>query len=300
MVKYPLVSIIIPTYKGNISLKRAIESALNQSYKNIEVIVVDDNDPDTEYRKLTESIMAYFSNNPHVVYIKHDKNKNGSAARNTGFRYSKGDYICFLDDDDVFKESKVEKQVFYLEKYQQYHAAYCWRIQNGEIVKCSKTGDLTKEILTLEYTPYTSSLMLKRDCFKKLDGFDESYKRHQDFEFLLRFFKHYKIGVVEEPLIEIIGNEVNNTLHGVELEELKGKFLNQFETEINELDKSEKGFKKKVYARHYSMVFLNYLKRGHLFSATRVLIKYSLFSGLFFYRAIYKHIINYLKVKSQK
>ena len=96
----PLVSVIIPTYKRPDYLDRAIDSVLNQTYNNIEIIVVDDNNPNTEGRERTEKIMRRYENNPHVIYIKHEYNKNGSAARNTGFKASHGVYLAFLDDDD--------------------------------------------------------------------------------------------------------------------------------------------------------------------------------------------------------
>ena len=94
------VSVIITTYKRADMLSRAINSVLNQTYKNIEVIVVDDNGNGSEYRLKTEIIMNKYSQIDNLKYIKHKENKNGSAARNTGIREATGDIICFLDDDD--------------------------------------------------------------------------------------------------------------------------------------------------------------------------------------------------------
>ena len=79
-----LISVVIPTYKNRGGLVSSIESVLNQTYTNFEVIVVDDNSPTSMERGTTEQIMQQFVNNPKVVYIKHEKNKNGAAARNTG------------------------------------------------------------------------------------------------------------------------------------------------------------------------------------------------------------------------
>ncbi|MDQ5913792.1 MAG: hypothetical protein QG623_411 [Patescibacteria group bacterium] len=81
----PLVSIIIPTYKGSTTLARAIMSCLGQSYMPTEIIIVDDNDPKSTERYKTESIVKNYENLGNVIYIKHSKNRNGSAARNTGF-----------------------------------------------------------------------------------------------------------------------------------------------------------------------------------------------------------------------
>ncbi|MDP3388286.1 MAG: glycosyltransferase family 2 protein [Eubacteriales bacterium] len=94
MKKTPLVSVLIPTYKSTSSLKMSVESVLSQTYENYEIIVIDDNNPDTEYRRRTEAIMDRYIHNPKIMYIKHSKNKNGAAARNTGFKNSKGELIC--------------------------------------------------------------------------------------------------------------------------------------------------------------------------------------------------------------
>ena len=94
------VSVIIPTFKRPGELGRAINSVLAQTYSNIEVVVVDDNNDGDEFRKETELFMKRFESNDRVKYIKHTKNQNGSAARNTGIANSDGEFIAFLDDDD--------------------------------------------------------------------------------------------------------------------------------------------------------------------------------------------------------
>ena len=100
-----LVTIVIPTYKRPDQLKRVIDSCLSQTYSNVEIIVVDDNYPETEYRKATEKVMHLY-NNKNIKYIKHDKNRNGSAARNTGLANATGKYITFVDDDDILYQEK--------------------------------------------------------------------------------------------------------------------------------------------------------------------------------------------------
>src|SRR5699024_9821532 len=93
----PLVSIIIPTYGRPFVLDKAIKSVLNQNYNNYELIIVDDNNPGTEFRKSTEDLMENYKKHSKVTYLKHSKNMNASAARNTGIMKSSGDYLCFLD-----------------------------------------------------------------------------------------------------------------------------------------------------------------------------------------------------------
>lgn len=120
-----MVSIIIPTYKRPNKLIRAIESCLTQSYKNIEIVVVDDNTDGDEFRTQTEELMLKFQNDSKVKYIKHHTNQNGSAARNTGIKNSVGDYITFLDDDDVIAPTKIERQVEFLESHGDDYGVVC-------------------------------------------------------------------------------------------------------------------------------------------------------------------------------
>lgn len=119
-----MVTVIIPTYKRAKYIERAIQSVLNQTYQDFEIIVVDDNDANTEDRKHMEQIMKKYEENRKIQYIKHEKNKNGAAARNTGITLAKGKYISFLDDDDYYMATRLEKLVQVLEKNYNYNAAY--------------------------------------------------------------------------------------------------------------------------------------------------------------------------------
>lgn len=259
------ISVIIPTYKGADVICRAVNSVLEQEYsEEFEVIVVDDNSPDSRDRLQTELAMNVFADDKRVIYIKHECNKNGAAARNTGFRHSSGQYICFLDDDDIFLPNKFRMQAQYMDEHPEFGASYTWRINsNNEIAKCSKIGDLSEEILTLSFTPTTITIMMRRECYAALNGHDESFKRHQDFEFQLRFFQMFQMGVVEEPLSRIIGGANNNQLHGKELENLKKYFFQHLAPLIDKVDEKHPGAKKRIYGSHYAMVFKDHLKCGN-------------------------------------
>ena len=195
-----LVSVIIPTYKRPDTLDRAINSVLNQTYPNVEVIVVDDNNPDTEGRRLTEEKMSMFAGNPRVKYIKHEKNKNGSAARNTGARNSKAKYIAFLDDDDEFFPEKIEAQVKRLEDLPEEYAVCYTKVvmekENGTIRESSedREGDLFFDALTRKLSFNAgSNLFIRKDAFDSIGGFDETFRRSQDKEVVTRLLRQYKI-----------------------------------------------------------------------------------------------------------
>ena len=268
IVKEPLVSVIIPTYKRPDFLDRAIDSVLNQTYKNIEVIVVDDNNPDTEGRRRTEGIMEKYSNNPLVHYVKHECNKNGSAARNTGFRVSHGVYVAFLDDDDQYLPKKIESQVEKMESlssdwgccYNQYFT------QRGDEkplpVKESREGglELYKEALMHKGLCVNagSNFMVRREAYQAINGYDESFKRNQDHEFMVRMLHKYKMAYVPEPgLIYSVGT----TNVPINYEEVIRHYIDKFMPYVLNLEKDEQLEFHKCMNRY---LIINHLKTGHI------------------------------------
>lgn len=237
----PLVSVIIPTYKRSECICNTIDSVLNQTYSNIEIIVVDDNGKGTLEQQETERLLSEYIKNNKIIYVVHEVNKNGSAARNTGFRNSKGKYINFLDDDDVFYPRKIEIQVDILKKTEvRYGAVYCnsriKRIQNltkKEVVYDTnflKEGDLCREYLLDKIRFNTSTILFKRNVIEELNGFDESFVRHQDYELMVRFFMNNDIlcsGL--EPLSEYDTTQIRTYTHKTDNDfAVKEKFLLTF------------------------------------------------------------------------
>ena len=295
-----LVSVIIPTYKRSNMLERAINSALNQTLEAIEVIVVDDNNPDTEYRKSTEAFMQRYADDSRVVYIKHESNKNGAAARNTGIKNAKGEYIALLDDDDFFYPTKLIKQVEYLSMHPEYEGVYCGRVQNGKEILGEYIGDLSEYILTQKFTPTTPALMFRKEALIEIGGFDESFRRHQDYELLLKFFRKFEMGAIKEPLVEIGTNFGENELHGNELEDNKHKFLKLFEDDINRIDGFNPGFKKEVYIVNLRAVFCDHLSMHKYQNAWKIYKKGCKLSFVKFNINIFNYVMYYIKVKIRK
>lgn len=191
-MKQPLVSVIIPTYKRSEFLLRAIDSVLNQTYKNIEIIVVDDNDGENEFRKSTEELITNGYKDKGIVYIKHESNKGLPSARNTGIKAAKGYYIAFLDDDDEWLPEKTEKQLkLFSELSSEYGVISCgWNIidshRNQSKVEYPKVkGDVNK-FLALNYFSPPSMVMVKSKFLKEVNGFDESFFWRQDIELYYR------------------------------------------------------------------------------------------------------------------
>lgn len=256
------VSVVIPTYNRANIITKAIDSALNQTLSNIEVIVVDDASVDE-----TSSVLESYSNQ--IQHYRHDTNKGGSAARNTGIEAASGDYIAFLDSDDTWDPTKLEKQVELLERRNsQWIAAYCGFEQKrpSRIVELvdehfpRKTGleggeELIVDILMRRFAHGGSStLLVDRLTVEGIDGFDERFQRHQDVEFLIRLLQRGKIAYVDEPLVykHDTGNpSIDDVKNSREL------FLTKFESLIQEIEQTGEnvtGVQEFRLAKHYYAV----------------------------------------------
>lgn len=242
-----LVSVIIPTYKRPTYLKRCIQSVLNQTYPNIEIIVVDDNNPNTDERKETEELMSEFIENSTIIYIQHECNKNGSAARNTGWRNASGEYITYVDDDDEIERTKIQKQVNCLEKLDNSWGAcytgYELIKEHGEnqISSEKRSGDCYIEaLMRTMFMGSGSNLLLRKSVVDEIGGYDESFQRNQDIEFLVRVLEHYKLAYIDEVLLTIYqeGNRMNRSFN--QIDGYAKHYLDVFQDKINELNELDR------------------------------------------------------------
>lgn len=201
-----LVSIIITTHNRKEMLAKAIESVLNQTYKNLECIVVDDASTDGTREYITE----YINNNRICYYyIPKNESKGGNYARNVGLENASGDVIAFLDDDDEWLSTKIEKQLLKLSEENQF--VYCGRIfgtgiefyklYEEDIKNCKyKEGDLSKEVL-VHVIGVTSTIMVKHQLIDKVGNFDEDLKAWQEYDLCIRLLQNTKAAIVRENLV---------------------------------------------------------------------------------------------------
>ncbi len=198
MSNMPLVSIIISTHRGYSSICNAVESVLKQNYQNIEIIVVDDNGIGTEEQIRTESVLMNYINNNQIIYLTHKVNRNGSAARNTGWSAASGVYIGFLDDDDVYLEDKILKSVRFLESHPNYGAVFTNTVvikENQRLnLRTNIHGSILFEVLVHAFFMNPGTLLIRKRIVDELNGFDESFSRHQDIEFNTRLADKCRIG----------------------------------------------------------------------------------------------------------
>ncbi len=195
----PLISIIIPTYKREHTLKRAIDSVFSQSYKNFELIVVDDG-PTNE----TKSLVTSYDRT--MTLLQHTTNQGVSCARNTGIFASRGDYICFLDSDDEWLPHKLETQIGLIKKkdYRLVHGEEIW-MRRGQRVNPKKIhqkyGGWIFERCLSRCLISPSSVMIERKTLLEFRGLDESFPVCEDYDLWLKMTSRYEVGFVEKPLI---------------------------------------------------------------------------------------------------
>ncbi len=210
MINQPLVSVIIPCYNCEKTIKNTISSVLNQTYTDYEIIIIDDlSRDDTE--KICREITKLYSN---VEYFKLDKNSGGpSYPSNFGVSKANGEYIAFLDHDDVWLPTKLEKQINLI-KRDRLDMVSCNTIsvidQDESVINMDFNPPYLDNILKRNYIATTSSIVIRRDVFNKLGGFDVNLKGPQDWDFYINFFsKNFKFNYLQEALVKHINLDTN-------------------------------------------------------------------------------------------
>lgn len=200
----PKVSVVIPAYNALAFLPQAVESVLAQTFSNFEVIAVNDGSSDQTGRWLSKLT------DPRVRYIS-QANLGQSSARNTGIANTSGEYIAFLDADDLWAPDKLERQVAYLDANPDIglvHSSVELIDQDGKRLDKSIVahgrGDLWRELIA--YNPYYlilcgSTPMIRRVCFETVGVFDPTLQTHEDWEMWLRIARQYPFAALHEPLV---------------------------------------------------------------------------------------------------
>jgi len=248
-----LVSVIIPTYHRCDLLKRAVESVLEQTYKEIECIVVNDNTPGDEYSVELYKLIEQFIGDKRFVFLEQEKHINGAEARNCGIRKAKGEYIAFLDDDDWWKPEKIRKQVDFLRT----QGSTCGGVSTlvefwnkDEVVRRSRPyrdGKICKEILRREIDVTTCSILLKHSCLDETGYFDNKLKRHQEIQLLTFFTDKYELKLLEEYLTCVSFDDQVNNPSSEKLKKIKEDFFESVQPVVCEFSRSEQ---KRIKALH--------------------------------------------------
>lgn len=193
-----LVSIIIPTYNNANTICRAVDSCINQTYQNIEIIVIDDGSMDN-----TKEILSKYNEDNRFRYI-YQENQERSVARNHGLDIAKGKYIQFLDSDDELYPTKIEKQVSFLDANPEYFLVYCGVEYKNELGQTTHTlepkidGNIDYEILKGNF------LVINSPLFRKIGvRFDTKINRLEDWKFWIYVIQNKKIAYIDEILCDV-------------------------------------------------------------------------------------------------
>lgn len=240
-----LVSVVMPTYKRSDKLIRAIESVLNQTYTNLELLLVNDNEPGDEYTQELEKRVASFQDDPRFNLIIQEKHINGAVARNVGINAARGEYVAFLDDDDWWEPNKIEIQVKELKKLDSEWGGISCRIKrynNDKLVAVQpmyREGHVYKDILLLISDFETGTLLLRHDALDQTRCFDEKLLRHQDLQLLVDFTYKFKLKQVNKALHCRDISDAQNRPNVERIIQAKKNFFRSVAPIINSLSKGE-------------------------------------------------------------
>jgi glycosyltransferase involved in cell wall biosynthesis len=181
-----LVSVIIPTYNRSVLLEEAIQSVLKQTYRPIECIIIDDGSTDNS-RKIVEKLEQKSDSTFSLVYLYQD-NSGTQVARNTGTKISAGEYLQYLDSDDILYPDKISEQVDFLRQHKDCDGVFGdWEtgiLLERKLVKAWKEEDMITQMLTGRCIANFSFLM-RRNIVEKIGEWDINIKRNQEIDFHL-------------------------------------------------------------------------------------------------------------------
>ncbi len=208
MYTQPLVSVIIPTFNAQDTISETLDSILAQTYKNLEIIVVDDGSTD-QTRQIIQSYQ------PRVSYYYQNNSGGCAVPRNTGIKHSVGDYLCFMDADDLMLSDRITYQVDFMERYTYVGLVFCDYRNFNEDGPYSQSHFQTcpnlwsqlkdqKELILGSACSYLAqenfgsagSLLIRNNVLKIESGFEPTLKACEDFHFYYRLAQHVPLGVI--------------------------------------------------------------------------------------------------------
>ena len=248
-----LVSIIIPTCDRGELFHKSVSSAINQTYSNIEIIIIDDNSQ-------SPVDITHFKTDKSLKVFRNSKNLGGAISRNKGFELSSGEFICFLDDDDEYLPNKIEDLVRELQFDGNIDAVF------GRIIKKSdperklpegilEKGFLLKSLKTIGYL-HTNTSLIRRETFEKIK-FDERLEKFQDTQLHIELIKKFKCKYVE---IDVATWNDQHGLNQITDMKTKEQFLKSIESYSMLIASLRNSNSLSFYNNIYMNIKLNYLK----------------------------------------
>lgn len=251
-----MITVVITTYKRELDLLRAaIESVLAQTYQDIEIILVDDNGLGTEYQVQNALI---FGEESKVHYIANKRNQGAQYSRNIGILNSSGEYIAFLDDDDLWAPEKLEKQLTVCADESVglvFCEGYIFHDNDLKNVTSYHQGTIKEnpsfsDMLYDDCVGTTTQAFIRRECFASVGMFDPEMPARQDYEMWIRISKKWKIQCVEEPLFY-------HRIHSSE--QISQSHQKSYDGNCKILKKYREEYKKNPYAMAKRLMRISYI-----------------------------------------
>ncbi len=197
----PKVSVVIPAYNAMTYLPETVESVLKQTFTDFEVLIVNDGSSDHVVQWVSQV------SDPRVRLIS-QANQGLPGARNTGIAHAQGEYVAFLDADDLWEATKLEKQVRCLENKPAVGLVYTWTAlvdqwgkPMGRVLASHAEGDVWEHIVVDDIVCNGSTAMVRRSCFETVGLFDTNLRSIEDWDMWIRIASRYPFAGVKEPLV---------------------------------------------------------------------------------------------------
>ena len=306
----PIVSVVIPTFNRTELLRRALTSVLAQTYKDYEIIVVQ-NGPEECSKDLIQEFLKFGA----PVRYFYSPKLGGPSARNMGVRESKGKYIAFLDDDDEWFLEKLSEQVSFLDQDGSIGllSCHCMRVKEPEgVTDILPTHSLDRInyasiIKNGTIIPSLSSVLIRRECFDKVGFFNPSFIISDDHEFYLRVAAQYGIFMLAKPLFRYYWHANNISKKSLRMYQEKVKILKSVRPENNlgvskaDIHRSFLNYGNKFYAlatdykenKQYAEAVKLYLAALHCNPSVGLQISWSRFNN-----PLYRFLRPYLAIVS--
>lgn len=264
------VTVVMPTFNRSELIESSVKSVLAQTYKNIELIIIDDNFPGSDARDKTKNIISNI-NDKRIIYVENDINCGPSLSRNKGISLATGDYLTFLDDDDEYVNTKIEKQVNYMID-NNLDLCFCDGAiynTNNVLLKEKKRGNLLglnkNELLRIHLTEHltgTNTMMFKTNFLRKIGGFDNVKAAEEYYLTTKTIEANGKIGNVELPLTKTyLHTGKHITTSNTKIITENDLFVHK-QSYFNVLSKKDI---KQIKCRHYATLGYAYFKCRKLF-----------------------------------
>jgi glycosyltransferase involved in cell wall biosynthesis len=268
MIKNPTVSVIIPTFNRAHMIGKAIKSVLNQTYRDFEVIVVDDGSTDN-----TKEIIRSFTDKRIKYFKKYKKNRGISVTRNIGIEMARGKYIALLDSDDEWLLEKLDKQIKVLQSESPevgvIYSNLCYIDENGKnmnkLRNPKKEGYIYEDLLGRNYVGTSSTLLIRKECFHQVGLFDDLLNSQQDWDMWIRIAKYYRFALIKVPLVKcrLHTNQIsrNLALKIITANRILVKYANELE------------MRRGAHSKHYFYIGLRFCRTGKTKEGRRYLLK---------------------------